>query len=117
MRSGDPMDDRLGVHGRREDGATVFEIAPQFDGVGQIAVVGERDVAPAHPRENRLCILDRRGSGRTVPRVTDRNRSTQRLHLTVAESLRDQPHRAADARMPCLVDGDDARRLLTAMLQ
>ena len=114
---GDAMHDHLGIHGRREDRAAIFEFAPQFDGVRQIAVVGERDMAPAYAGQNRLRVLDRRGTGRAVPRVTDRDRSTQRVHLLVAESFRDKAHRATDPRMPRVVDGNDARRLLTAMLQ
>ena len=114
---GNPMHNHLGIHGGRKDRAVVLQIAPEFDRVGQVSVVRQRDVAPTHPGENRLRVLDRRGAGGAVPSVTDRDGSTKRIHLFVAESFGNKSHRPAYARMPCVIDGDNARRFLTTMLQ
>ena len=56
----------------------VLELAPQLGRVGQVAVVGERDVAAAKPREHRLRVLDRRRSRRAVAGVADGQRAVER---------------------------------------
>ena len=83
---------------------------------GQVHVC-ERDVAAAHACKNRLRILDRRTAGRAVTRVPDADRAAQLLHLLVTKAFRHESHRAADARTPRIVDGNDTRRLLSAVLQ
>ena len=68
-------------------------------------------------REHRLRVLDRRRARRAVARVADRDAAVQRRDLASHRALGDEPHAANGARPPVIVDGDDARRLLPAMLQ
>ena len=41
------MDENFGVHRRREDRPTIFELATQLTGVGQISIVCKPDVTVA----------------------------------------------------------------------
>ena len=85
-----------------------FQFATKFDGVGEIAIVRQRDVPMAHARENRLRVFDCRGAGRAVARMSDRHGPLEIHHLRFFEALGDEAHRATDPRPADFVNRDDA---------
>jgi hypothetical protein len=111
------MHEHLGVHRRREDRALILELATQLGRVREVAVVGERDVAAAKPRQHRLGVFDGGGSRGAVARVADGERALEGGDGRAVEAIRDEPHLASRSRVAVVVDRHDARGLLTAMLQ
>ena len=120
LRGGRPrhqVDDDLGIHRRREDRAPVLEVAPQLDGVHQVPVMCQRDVAVAKTRQHRLGVLQCRRTGGAVSRVPDGDGTVQGRDVSGCESLRYQSHLAHAARDAIGADGDNARRLLAPVLE
>ena len=107
--------DDLRVGGAAEGDAPVAELGEQLDRVGQVAVVGERDLA-AVVAPDRLGVLPGAAAGRRVADVTDRHRPGEALQLLLVEDLGDEPEVAQGHDHPALA-GRDPRRLLAAMLQ
>ena len=95
----------------------LLELDPELGGVGDVAVVCERDVPAAKTRQRGLRILDRRRSGGAVARVPDGHGAVERAHFIMVEPVRDETERPDAAAWPVVVDDDDARGLLPAMLQ
>ena len=74
LRRRDEVDDDLGVAGRLEDRAAAVERAAKLHGVGQIAVVRDREAAVVQLGEQRLHVAQRRLAGRRIADVADRRR-------------------------------------------
>ena len=99
----------------RKEMPALAELGVQLDGVGQVAVVGERDLA-AVVAPDRLGVLPGAAAGRRVADVADRHRPGEALQLLLVEDLRDEPEVAQGHDHPALAGGD-ARRLLAAVLE
>ena len=93
----------------------VDEVA-QLGGVGEVAVVGQRDRAAGVAAEGGLGVLPGRAAGRGVAAVADREVAAQRRERALVEHLGHQPHVLVDEQ-PLAVGGRDPGRLLPAVLQ
>ena len=93
----------------------VDEVA-QLGGVGEVAVVGQRDRAAGVAAERGLGVLPGRAAGRGVAAVADREVAAQRRERALVEHLGHQAHVLVDEQ-PLAVGGRDAGRLLPAVLQ
>src|SRR5471030_953720 len=111
------MVDHLGVGRRLEQAAYPYQFLAQDVGVGQVAVVGERETAEIEIGEDRLVIAVGRATGRGVAVMADRavalERGNDRL---LAEDVADQARSAVIVEMVAVV-GDDAGGFLAAMLK
>src|SRR5688572_28235844 len=116
-RACDPMHEDLGIHRRRKDGAHVLELATQLRRVDDVPVMRERDVPIAKPGENGLRVLDRGGARGAVASVPNPGVARELAQGAAIDPLGDEAHGAQGPGRPVLIDGDDARRLLPAMLQ
>ena len=72
VRAGDQVVDHLGVGGGLEQAAHPHQLLAQQVGVGQVAVVGERQAAEVEVGEDRLDVAVRRAAGRGVAVMADR---------------------------------------------
>ena len=91
--------------------------AAQLVGVCQIAVVADGEPAELEIGEQRLDVAQRHLAGRRVTHMADRGLPGQPGdHLFRAEVVADLPHAAVGAELLPVI-GDDAGRLLTAVLQ
>src|SRR5487761_1295847 len=110
------MHDHFRVAGGLEDGAFVFKVTAQIDGVGQIAVVREGELAFVAIGDERLgvhqCGVARGG----VARVADRRRARQTRDHIRREQFLHQTHALFDAQLRAFGSSDPGR-LLAAMLQ
>ena len=88
----------------------------QLTGVGQVAVVAQRDGSVGGRPEGRLRVVPGAGTGRGVARVTDREVPLERRERGLVEDLRDQAHVLVDEDLVAVADRD-AGRLLAAVLQ
>jgi hypothetical protein len=111
------MNQNFGVHRRCEDRSSILQLVPELGGVDQVAVVGKPNVPVAESSENGLRVLDRRRPGRAVPRVADRDPASEATDVRTLEPLRHEPHPFDRARASRGIDGDDAGRFLSAVLQ
>ena len=112
----DQRRDQLGVGGRAERDALGRELLAQLRRVDEVAVVPERDRAPAAVLDQRLRVRPVRRAGRRVARVADRGVAVQAAQLLLVEDLRDEAH-VAQHRQPAVVGDGDPGRLLAAVLQ
>jgi hypothetical protein len=117
VRAGDPMDEHLGVHRRSENRSLLLEPVSQLGGIRQVAVMRQRDVAAARPRQHGLGVVDRRASGRAVSSMADGDGSAKGSHVLIREPLANQSHGPASLRRAAGVDRYYSGRLLAAMLQ
>ena len=116
-RAGRKQEHDLGVGGRLADRAVADQFAPQRQAVGEIAVVGDREAAGVELGEQRLDVAQDRLAGGGIADMADRGGAGQALDRRGAgEMVADQPE-APLGMEPRAVEGDDARRLLAAMLQ
>ena len=97
-------------------GAALVEQLDQVVGVGEVAVVGQRDRAGGRGPERRLRVLPDAGAGRAVARVADRDRALERLERRLVEDLRDEAHVLVDEDLAAVAHRD-AGRFLPAVLQ
>ena len=112
----DQRGDHLGVGGRRERDAVGGELVAQLGRVDEVAVVPERDGAPAAVLDQRLRVRPLRRAGRRVARVADRDVAVQAAQLLLVEDLRDEAHVAQHGQAAVVGDGDPGR-LLAAVLE
>ena len=111
------VDDDLGVGGRLADGAVADEVAAQRQAVGQVAVVGDREAAAVELGEERLDVAQDRLAGGRVAHVADGREALQPLDRgAVREAVADEAELALEME-DVAVEGDDAGRLLAAMLE
>src|SRR5690348_2538773 len=113
------MDDDFGVRRRLEDAALADEFRAQESRIRQIAIVRDRDAAPGQIGEQGLDVSRRRAACRRIAVMSDRE-GTFEIESTRAvlagEDIADQAGMTLGDEVSVVI-GDDARRLLTAMLQ
>ena len=113
----DEMDDNLGVAGRLEDAAAPHELAAQVIGIGQVAVVADREPAEFEIGEEGLNVADRHFAGGRIADMADPGMTHKaRDDVLVAEIIADKAQPAMGVELLAVV-GDDTRRLLAAMLE
>ncbi len=88
----------------------------QLAGVGQVAVVAERDGSVGGGPEGRLRVVPGACAGGGVARVPDRDVALERCQRGLVEDLGDQAHVLVDEDLAAVADRD-AGRLLAAVLQ
>src|SRR6185503_5322913 len=111
------VQDYLGVRGRLHHGALMHEVATQFDAIGEIAVVADGEATGIKLGEQRLHVADDRLAGRRVAHMPDRRISGQAVdHLTAGKGIADET-KPAFGMKSLAIEGDDAGRLLAAMLK
>ena len=115
VAGGEQRRDDLRVGGAAEGDAPLLQLAPELDRVGQVAVVGERQLA-AVVAPDRLRVLPGAAAGGRVADVADRHVALQRPQLLLVEDLGDEP-RVAQRRDVAALAGGDPGRLLAAVLQ
>ena len=117
LGAGDEMQDHLGVGGGLTDGAGGDELAPERQAVGQIAVVPNGKAAGSELGEERLDIAQNGLAGGRVADMTDGGAALQPGDdLGLGEAVADQAEAPLGMETPA-VEGDDAGRLLAAMLE
>ncbi len=113
----DQMDDDLGVAGRLEEAAAAHQRLAQLVGIGEIAVMADRQPAEFEIREQRLDVAHRHFAGRRIAHMADRRMAFETVdHVLRAEILADMTHGAMGVEL-LAVEGDDAGGFLAAMLQ
>ena len=113
----DEMEDDLGVRRRLVDRAITDQFATYGQGVGEIAVVGDREAARGDFGEQRLDVAQDGLAGRGIADVADRAVAGQALDGAGAGEMVADEAEAALRMEARAVEGDDAGRLLPAMLQ
>ncbi len=109
--------DHLGVGGRLADRAAANEFPPQRQAVGQIAVVGDGQPARLEFGEQRLNVAQRRLAGGRIADMADGGPARKAVDRGGAGKVVADQALAALRVEPLAVEGDDAGRLLSAMLQ
>ena len=113
----DQMQDHLGVGGRLHHGAVAHQLAAQRQAVGQVAVVADGEAAAVELGEQRLHVAQDGLAGGRIAHMADRRHAGQAVdHLAAGEVVADQAQPPLGME-PLAVEGDDAGRLLAAMLQ
>ena len=115
-RLGQEVQDDLAVHRGLEDRAFGLQLLAKLGGVGQVAVVGDGDLAAGAIHRERLGVAQVRGAGRGIARVADGDGAGQVVQDAALEDLRHQAHAFVGVELPA-VRGDDARAFLAAVLQ
>jgi len=111
------MDDRLGIRRRLENGAFRNQFPAKEPRIGEVAVVGDRKTATREIGEHRLHVADDRAARRRIADMPDGSSTLQLGGVSViAEDIADKPDVALGGELHTL-EGDDARRLLTAVLK
>ena len=93
----------------------LLQLAPELDRVGQVAVVGEGQLA-AVVAPDRLRVLPGAAAGGRVADVADRHVALQRPQLLLVEDLGDEAGVAHRGDVAALAGGDPGR-LLAAVLE
>ena len=112
----DQRGDHLAVGARAQADALRGELLAERVGVGQVAVVPERDRPRPALVDERLRVRPLRRAGRRVAGVADRDLALQALELALVEDLRDEAHVAHRGDVPAVGDGDPGG-LLAAVLE
>ena len=117
---GQQRGDDLGVRRRAEGDLALAQLGVQLDGVDEVAVVGERELAAvaagAVAAVDGLGVLPLVGAGRRVADVADREVAAQRPQVVLLEHLRDEAERALGDDVAAVIGGRDPRGLLPTML-
>ncbi len=110
-------DDDFAVHGRLEDESAAFEFVAEHGGVGQVAVVGDGDLAAHAIHRERLGVAEVRRAGGGIARVGDGHVADEVVQdFGVVENLRHEAHAMMLVKL-AVVTGDDAGAFLSAMLE
>lgn len=111
------MDDNLGVGGRLEQAAPAYQLSAQHQGIGQVAVMGQRETAELEIGEQRLYVPQYRVAAGGVPDVSDRRMALQLgNHRLRAEIVAHLSHGVLNM-IVFTIEGDDTRRLLSTVLK
>ena len=110
------MQDDLAVSGRLENRALFFKFGAKPRGIGEIAVVGDGDLAARAINHQRLGVFDVGTSGGRVTDVTNGEMARQRAKNVFVKNLIDEPHVFMGAQLNT-VGGGNARAFLATMLQ
>ncbi len=93
------------------------EVAPERQGVGQVAVVGQREAAGVEIGEQRLHVAQDGVAGGGVAHVAERDVALEAAdHVGLVEVVADETEPALGMEVLAVV-GDDAGGLLAAVLQ
>ena len=112
------MQDDLAVRRGLENGAGILEFFAQRGGIDEVAVVGDGQRPPHGVGDEGLRIRQSAGPGGRIADVTDGAVAFEPFERRRVEDLRYQAHSTMDVeRMPEPLAGDDARALLSAVLQ
>jgi hypothetical protein len=110
-------DDDFAVHGRLENEAAGFQLVAELGGVGEIAVVGDGDLAAHAIHRERLGVAHVRRAGGGIARVADGHVADEVMQdFGVGKNLRHQAHAVVLVKFPVMA-GDDAGAFLSAMLE
>ena len=112
---GEQRGDDLRVRGRAERDAPLPQLGVQLDGVDEVAVVAERDLAPVGAPDG-LRVLPRVGARGRVADVRDGHVPLQRAQLLLVEDLVDEAL-VAHRHDVAALGRRDARGLLSAVLK
>ena len=115
-RARNQVDDDFGVAGGLEDGALLLQAGANFQRIGDVAVVRQRDLALVALHHDGLRVEQRRIAGGGVARVADGQRAGKLRQHVGGEDVGDQPHGLVQLQLLAVGRGD-ARRFLPAMLQ
>ena len=115
-RARDQVHHDFGVAGGLKDGALLLKLGANFERIGEIAVVRQRDLALVALHHDGLRIEQRRIAGGGVARVADGERAGNAGQHVGGEDVGDQAHGLVQLQL-LAVGGGDARRFLAAMLQ
>src|SRR5438552_1351286 len=115
-RAGEQVQDDLGVGRGLEDGAVALHLAAERLGVGQVAVVRDRDGSARRGSRDRLRVLQVRAARGRVADVADRGRPGQAPEPLRTEHVGDPAHRLLQVQAGA-VGGRDAGRLLATVLE
>ena len=100
----------------RKRDALLAQLGVQLDGVDEVAVVAERQLA-AVGAVHGLGVVPAVGARRRVAHVADGDVAAQRAQLLLVEDLVDEPELAQGHDVPVHVGGGDAGRFLTTVLE
>ena len=112
---GEEGGDDLRVGGAAEGDPALLQLVPELDRVGEVAVVGEGELA-AVVAPDRLGVLPGAAAGGRVADVADRHVALERPQLLLVEDLGDEPRVPHGGDVAALA-GRDPGRLLAAMLE
>ena len=112
----DQVHEHFAVRGRLEDRALLLELGAHCLGVGQVAVVADRERALGVVDGEGLRVAQGRAAGGGVAHVADGDAARELADLLGAEDVLHQAHGAVGEEA-LAVAGDDAGRLLPAVLQ
>lgn len=111
------MDDDLGVGGRLEQAASAHQLPAEHEGIGQVAVMGQRKAAELEIGEQRLYVPEYRIAAGGIPDMPDCGVALQlRDHRLRAEIVAYLSHGMLDV-IVLAIEGDDTRRLLSTVLK
>ena len=117
LAEGDEVKQCLGVGGRGEDRALLLQRPLHGHGVGDVAVVGDREAAAGEFGEEGLDVAQAFAACRRIARMADGAAALQPVHdRLLGEGVADQADMPLDVELGAVI-GDDAGRLLSAMLQ
>src|SRR5215472_10887201 len=116
LRAREQMHDDFRIAVRLKDRAAMLKLAAPLGGVGQIAVVTERNLALVAVDHNGLGVQQRFVAGRGIPRVADGQAAGQLRENAGLENLFNFAHGAMVLEFQA-VACDDAGGFLTAMLE
>src|SRR5947199_189881 len=115
-RPGQEVEDHLGVRVRLEDRAVLLHVPAERLGVGEVAVVSDRDRPARGGGRDRLRVPDVRAARRRVAHVADGAVARQATQALGTEHVGHPAHRLLGVEADA-VGGRDARGLLPAMLE
>ena len=112
----DKLEDDFGVHRGLEDRALLDQVAAHGTGIGQIAIVGDREAGRGEVCEDRLDVAQRGLALGRVAVVADGICTGQAGRQIAAEILADEAHMAFVVELLAIICGD-AAGFLSAMLE
>ena len=110
------IENDLAIDGRLEHGAFGLQLVAQLRCVGQVAVMGDSDLAPNAIAGQGLGVAQMGGAGRGIARVPDGHGADQVVQNLPVKDLRDQTHAFMGAELPA-IRADNAGAFLPPMLQ
>ena len=111
------MEDDFRVGGRLHHGAFAHQLSPQRQAIGQVAVVPDGKTAGIQLGEQRLHVAQNGFAGGRIAHMADRGVARQAIdHLAPREGIANEA-KAALGMESAAVEGDDAGRLLAAVLK
>lgn len=116
IRLGHQVQNDFAIDGGAENGTAGFEFFAELGGVGEIAVVGDGDLAARAIHGERLGVAQMGRAGGGITGVADGHAADEAVEDFAVKNLRHETHSAVDAKL-FAVTGDDAGAFLAAMLE